>query len=89
MMVFFLGPVSAEVITAVVPLAQKPPEKDEPAQRRDDQYVGNAFGAQHEIVQCVDGVSHYYFLRWLSMKPLYSSRRAPQSAGQRKQPISP
>jgi hypothetical protein len=89
MMVFFLGPVSAEVITAVVPLAQKTPEKDEPAQCRDDQDISEAFRAKHKIMQCVDGVSHYSFLRWLSMKPLYSSRRAPQSAGQRKQPISP
>jgi hypothetical protein len=69
LMVMLFGPVSAEVITAVVPLAQKAPEKDEPAQRRDDQYVGNAFGAQHEIVQRMDDVSHDFVLRCALFNP--------------------
>jgi hypothetical protein len=56
-----LGPVGAQIITVIVPLAQKTPEKDEPAQGRDDQDVGEAFRAKHKIMQGVDGIPHGFF----------------------------
>jgi hypothetical protein len=56
-----LGPVGAQVITVIVPLAQKTPEEDEPEQRRDDQDIGEAFRAKHKIMQGVDGVPHGFF----------------------------
>jgi len=60
-MVVLPGPVGAQVITVIVPLAQKAPEEDKPAQRCDDQDIGEAFRAKHKIMQCVDGVPHGFF----------------------------
>jgi hypothetical protein len=58
LMMMLIGPVGAQIITAIVPFAQKPPEEDEPAQNSDNQKIGDALRAEHEIVQCMDGVSH-------------------------------
>jgi hypothetical protein len=81
------GPIGAQMITVIVPLAQKPPEKNEAAQRRNDQDVGEAFRAEHEIMQRIDAIFHRLYLRSLLRRsPLWF--RA-YDAGQRKQSIHP
>jgi hypothetical protein len=73
------GPVGTQVITVIVSLAQKAPEKDKTAQRHDDHDVGEAFRAKHEIMQCVDGVPHGFVSDKLLAVP--GERSGPFSIG--------